>query len=77
MKRFTGRQHLRWVGWKTCLIHERAYIYIYIYFDIFFSPMKVVHDKEEAIHVTEENLKDFVGKPVFSRYLLVFSSDDL
>lgn len=51
--------------------------YIYIYFDIFFSPMKVVHDKEEAIHVTEENLKDFVGKPVFSRYLLVFSSDDL
>merc|ERR1712228_1126347 len=27
---------------------------------------KVVHDKEQAIHVTEDNLKDFVGKPVFS-----------
>ena len=37
-------------------------------------PMKVVHDKEEAINVTEDNLKDFVGKPVFSRYLFVFSS---
>ena len=31
------------------------------------SPMKVVHDKEKAINVTEHNLKDFVGKPVFSR----------
>jgi len=30
------------------------------------AAFKVVHDKEEAIHVTEENLKDFVGKPVFS-----------
>ena len=57
------------VGWLVNL----PYPYLYI----FVSPMKVVHDKEEAIHVTEENLKDFVGKPVFSRYLLVFSSDDL
>ena len=30
----------------------------------------MVHDKEEAINVTEDNLKDFVGKPVFSRYFL-------
>ena len=26
----------------------------------------MVHDKETEIRVTEENLKDFVGKPVFS-----------
>ena len=26
-----------------------------------------MHDKEQSINVTEENLKDFVGKPVFSR----------
>jgi len=30
------------------------------------AAFKVVHDKEEAINVTEDNLKDFVGKPVFS-----------
>jgi len=30
------------------------------------AAFKVVHDKEQSINVTEENLKDFVGKPVFS-----------
>ena len=31
------------------------------------NDIQVVHDKEQSINVTEENLKDFVGKPVFSR----------